>query len=87
MITHGSVQTKEYNINCQGAKFVINNEQHSNMLEYQTVRLSTVELSIQVGKQEVQELRDNIILDTECITNMKCIVGVHTYLVFSKNVN
>ena len=51
------------------------------MLEYQTVRLSTVELSIQVGKQEVQELRDNIILDTECITNIKCIVGVHTYLV------
>ena len=39
-----------------------------------------VELSIQAGKQEVQELRDNIILDTKFITNMICIVGVHTYL-------
>ena len=42
-----------------------------------------VELLIQIGKQEVQELRDVTILSPSCVTEMKCIVGLHTYLITS----
>ena len=76
MIIQGLVQANEYNINCQGAKFVIEDEEHYNMLLYRTVRLSMVDISIQVSKHEVQELRDLTILDPSFITDMKCIVGI-----------
>ena len=42
-----------------------------------------VELSIQIGNQEVQELRDMTILSPSYVTEMKCIVGLHTYLITS----
>ena len=51
------------------------------MLSFETIRLSMVELSIQVGDQEVQELREMTILSPTCVTLMKCIVGLHTYLI------
>ena len=47
---------------CNGAKFTINSEQHSNMLSFETIRISMVELNIQVGDQDVQELREMTIL-------------------------
>ena len=42
-----------------------------------------VELSIQVGDQEVQKLREMTILSPSSVTEMKCIVGLHTYLITS----
>ena len=53
------------------------------MLSFETVRRSMVELSIQVGDQDVQELREMTILSPSCVTEMKCIVGLHTYLITS----
>ena len=83
MIVHGSVSSDKYNVHCTGAKFTIDGEQHSNMLQFETVRLNMVELSIQVGDHEVQELRDMTILSPSCVTEMKCIYGLHTYLITS----
>ena len=80
---HGSVTSDEINVYCNGAKFTIDGEQHSNMLAFETVRLSMVDLSIQVGDQEVQELRDMTILSPSCVTEMKCIYGLHAYLITS----
>ena len=59
MVVHGSVTHDETNVYCTGAKFTIEGEQHSNMLSFETIRLSMVELSIQVGDQKVQELKGN----------------------------
>ena len=73
MIVHGSVTNDETNIYCQGAKFAIDGEQHSNMLAFETVQLSMVDLSIQVGDQEVQELRDMTIRSPACVTKMQCV--------------
>ena len=42
-----------------------------------------VDLSIQIGDQDVQELREMTILPPSCVTEMKCIVGLHTYLITS----
>ena len=64
-----------------GAKFLINGEQHSNMLQFETVQLNMVELSVQVSDQEVQELRDNTLLPISCITNKECVYGLHTDLI------
>ena len=86
MITQGYVTTDETNIYCQGANFVNDNKQLSNMLEYQTVGLSMVELSIQIGKQEIQELWDMTILSPSCITKMKCIVSHLPYYQPTKQV-
>ena len=83
MIVHGSVTHDEINLYCKGAKFTIDGEQHSNMLAFETVRLSMVDLSIQVGDQDVQELRDMTILSPSCVTKMKCVDGLHTYLITS----
>ena len=83
MIVHGSVTSDESNVYCNGAKFTIDGEQHSNMLSFETVRISMVELTIQVGDQDVQELREMTILSPSCVTEMKCIVGLHTYLITS----
>ena len=83
MIVHGLVSHDENNVYCTGAKFTIEGEQHNNMLSFETIRLSMVELSIQVGNQEVQELRDMTILSPSCVTEIKCIVGLHTYLITS----
>ena len=76
MIVHGSVSHEENNAYCRGAKFTIEGKQRNNMLSFQTIRLSMVELSIQVGNQEVQELRDMTILSPSCVTQMKCIVSI-----------
>ena len=83
MIVHSSVIHDKTNVYCTGAKFTIDGEQHSNMLSFETVRLSMVKLSIQVGDQDVQELREMTILSPSCVTEMKCIVGLHTYLITS----
>ena len=83
MIVHGSVTSDEINVYCNGAKFTIDGEQHSNMLSFETVRISMVELTIQVGDQDVQELREMTILSPSCVTEMKCIIGLHTYLITS----
>ena len=53
MIIHGSVTNDEINVYCNGVKFTIDGEQHSNMLAFETVRQSMVDLSIQVGDQDV----------------------------------
>ena len=83
MIVHSSVIRGKTKVYCTSAKFTIDGEQHSNMLIFETVRLSMVKLSIQVGDQEVQELREMTILSSSCVTEMKCIVGLHTYLITS----
>ena len=70
MIVHGSVTHDEINVYCNGAKFTIDGKQHSNMLSFETVRLSMVDLSIQVGDQDIQELLN--------ITSV-CIGGIATY--------
>ena len=46
IIVHGSVTHEETNLYCNGAKFTIDGEQYSNMLSFETVRLSMVDLSI-----------------------------------------
>ena len=46
MIVHGSVSHDENNVYFTGAKFTIEGEQHNNMLSFETIRLSMVELSI-----------------------------------------
>ena len=79
MIVHGSVTNDEINVYCNGAKFTIDGEQHSNMLAFETIRLSMVDLSIQVGDHDVQELREMTILSPSCVTEMKCVYGLHTY--------
>ena len=83
MIVHSSVTHDKIKVYCNGAKFTIDGEQHSNMLAFETVRLSMVDLSIQVGNQDVQELREMTTLSPPCVTEMKCIVGLHTYLITS----
>ena len=83
MVVHGLVSHDTNNVYCTDAKFTIDGEQHNNMLSFETIRLSMVELSIQVGDQEVQELREMTILSPTCVTEMKCIVGLHTYLITS----
>ena len=83
MVVHGLVSHDTNNVYCTDAKFTIDGEQHNNMLSFETIRLSMVELSIQVGNQEVQELREMTILSPTCFTEMKCIVGLHTYLITS----
>ena len=83
MIVHGSVTHDEINVYCNGAKFTIDGKQHSNMLSFETVRLSMVDLSIQVGYQDIQELREMTILSPSCILEMKCVFGLHTYLIIS----
>ena len=83
MIVHGSVSHEKNNVYCTGAKFTIEGKQHNNMLSFETIRLSMVKLAIQVGDQEVQELREMTILSPTCFTEMKCIVGLHTYLITS----
>ena len=83
MIVHGSVTHDEINVYCNGAKFTIDGKQHSNMLSFETVRLSMVDLSIQVGDQDIQELREMTILSPSCILELKCVVGLHTYLIIS----
>ena len=67
MIVNGSVTSDEINVYCNGAKFTIDAEKHSNMLAFETVRLSMVDLSIQVGNQDVQELREMTILSPSCV--------------------
>ena len=86
MIVHGSVSSDELNVHCMGAKFLINGEQHSNMLQFETIQLNMVELSVQVKDQEVQELRDNTLLPFSCIVNKECVYGLHTYLI-TGNIN
>ena len=83
MIVHDSISHDENNVYCIGAKFTIEGEKHNNMLSFETIRLSMVELSIQVGDQEVQELREMTILSPTCVTVMKFIVGLYTYLITS----
>ena len=83
MIVHGLVTHDKIKLYCNGAKFTIGGEQHSNMLSFETVRLSMVDLSIQIGDQDVQELREKTILPPSCVTEMKCIVGFHTNLITS----
>ena len=53
------------------------------MLAFETVRLSMVDLSIQVEDHDVQELREMTILSPSCVTEMKCVYGLHTYLITS----
>ena len=83
MIVHDSITHDETNVYCTRAKFAIEGEQHSNMMSFETVRLSMVSVNIQVGDQDVQELREMTILSPSCVTKMKCIVGLHTYLITS----
>ena len=83
MIVHSSVTNDEINLYCNCAKFTIDGEQHSNLLAFETVRLSMVDLSIQVGDHDVQELREMTILSPSCVTEMKCVYGLHTYLITS----
>ena len=83
MIVHGLVTHDKINVYCNDAKFTIDGEQNSNMLAFETVRLSMVDLSIQIGNQDVQELRDMTILSPSCVTEMKCVDGLHTYLITS----
>ena len=52
MIVHGLVTHDKINVYCNDAKFTIDGEQHSNMLSFETVRLSMVDLSIQIGDQD-----------------------------------
>ena len=54
MIVHSLVSHDKTNVYCTGAKFTIDGEQHSNMLSFETIRLSIVKLSIEVGNQKVQ---------------------------------
>ena len=62
MVVHSLVSHDKNKVYCTGAKFTIDGEQHNNMLNFETIRLSMVELSIQVGDQDVQELREMAIL-------------------------
>ena len=53
------------------------------MLAFETVRLSMVDLIIQIGDHDVQELREMTILSPSCVTEMKCVYGLHMYLIIS----
>ena len=79
MIVHGSVTNDEINVYCNSAKFTIDGEKHSNMLAFETVRLSMVDLSIKIGDHDVQELREMTIdpVTILCHQNEMCIRATH----------
>ena len=80
MIVHCSVSSDEVNVHCMGAKFLINGEQHSNILQFKTVWLNMVELSILVSDQEIQELRDHTLLPLSCVADkQKCMACILTW--------
>ena len=83
-ITHGRIYSDEYNVYCDGAKITINGEQHERMLELKSVTITMSEVDIEVSPNKIVDLHDNVELEKHCIENMKCFMGIDTYLILEK---
>ena len=83
-ITHGSITYDEFNVYCTGAKITINGEQHERMLELRTVMITMSEVDVEISPNRIIDLQINVELEKSCIENMKCLMGIDTYLVLEK---
>jgi hypothetical protein len=83
-ITHGSITYDEYNVYCVGAKITINGEQHERMLELRTVTITMSEVDVEISPNRIIDLQNNVELEKRCIENMKCLMGIDTYLILEK---
>ena len=83
-ITHGSITYDEFNVYCVGAKIAINGEQHERMLELRTVTITMSEIDVEISPNRIIDLQNNVELEKRCIENMKCLMGIDTYLVLEK---
>jgi hypothetical protein len=85
MIKHGQLYATENNVQCDGAKFVINGEEHSNMLELLRVQITMRETTIQVSKNGITDTQTNIELEKNCLESLRCKIGMATYLLLEKS--
>ena len=83
-VIHGQIWSDEVNVYCIGAKFTLNGEQHEGMLELKTTQVTMSEVEIQMSRDTVTEILDNIELDRQCVVSMKCIIGTNTYIILEK---
>ena len=83
-IIHGKIWSDKFNVYCIGAKFTLNGEQHEGMLELKTTQVTMSEVEIQMSRDAVIEMLDNIELDRQCIVAMNCIIGTNTYIILEK---
>ncbi len=67
-----------------GAKIAINGEQHERMLELRTVTITMSEIDVEISPNKIIDLQNNVELEKRCIENMKCLMGIDTYLVLEK---
>ena len=54
------------------------------MLELKTSQVTMSEVEIQMSRDAVIEMLDNIELDRQCIVAMNCIIGTNTYIILEK---
>ena len=81
---HGQITYDEYNVYCMGAKITINGDQHERMLELRTVTITMSEVDVEISPNRIIDLQNNVELEKRCIENMKCLMGIDTYLVLEK---
>lgn len=84
MIKHGHLYTTENNVQCDGAKFVINGEEHSNILELLNVQITMRETTVQVSKKGIMDTQSNIALEQKCLETLRCKLGMSTYILLEK---
>ncbi len=84
MIRHGHLYATENNVQCDGAKFVIDGEEHSNMLELLSVQITMRETTIQISKSGIMDTQNNIELEKKCLESLRCKVGMSTYILLEK---
>jgi len=54
------------------------------MLELRTVTITMSEVDVEISPNRILDLQNNVELEKRCIENMKCLMGIDTYLVLEK---
>lgn len=83
-IHHGRIYSDEFNVYCDGAKITINGEQHERMLELRSVTITMSEIDVEISSDRIIDVQSNVELSKHCVDNMKCIMGIDTYLLLEK---
>ena len=65
-------------------KKTINGEQKEKMLEFKLVTITMSEIQVEISPSKIIDLQNNVEFEKCCIENIKCSMGIDTYLILGK---
>ena len=79
-LEHGHLTFNPNNVECQGATFLVNGEQHSGIMQYASLEVLIEEVTIEIDEGSIRDLDANIKLPYACGKDESCTNGAVAYV-------